>query len=172
MKSKLEKAYSVENFREQGHELIDMIAHFLEDTETDRGLAIPWQHPEEQLKYWKQDFSKAPLDKTLNLLRDVMKRSVQVHRKRYLGHQTTPTLPVTVLSGAVMPLVNQGMGVYEMGMVGNTIEKIHTEDLAQQLGYSTEASGLVTSGGSLGNLTALLAARAAVTLGVKDLGKD
>lgn len=165
MKSKLDKAYSVENFRKQGHELIDMMANYLEDTETDRdrGLAIPWQHPEEQLKYWKQDFSRAPLDEPLDLFRDVMEKSVQVHRKRYLGHQTTPTLPVTVLSGAVMSLLNQGMGVYEMGMVGNTLEKILTEDLAQKLGYSTDASGFVTSGGSLGNLTALLAARADVT---------
>ena len=124
---------------------------------------MPWQHPEEQLKYWKQDFSEPSLDQPLELFRDVLERSVQVHRKRYLGHQTTPTLPVTVLSGAMISLLNQGMGVYEMGMVGNTLEKILTEDLAQKLGYSPEASGFVTSGGSLGNLSALLAARAAVT---------
>lgn len=165
MKSKLDKAYSIENFREQGHELIDIMANYLEDTRTDRvgALAIPWQHPDEQLNYWKQDFSKPPLDEPLELFKDVIERSVQVHRKRYLGHQTTPTLPATVLSGALISLLNQGMGVYEMGMVGNTLEKILTEDLAQKFGYSSEASGFVTSGGSLGNLTALLAARAAST---------
>ncbi|MBZ9731702.1 aminotransferase class I/II-fold pyridoxal phosphate-dependent enzyme, partial [Salegentibacter sp. JZCK2] len=125
--------------------------------------AISWQHPEEQLKYWQHDFSKPTLEEPMELFTDVMEKSVQVHRRKYLGHQTTPTLPVTVLSGALISLLNQGMGVYEMGMVGNTLEKILTEDLAQTLGYSAEASGFVTSGGSLGNLTALLAARAAVT---------
>ena len=93
----------------------------------------------------------------------MLDRSVQVHRKRYLGHQTTPTLPVTILSSAATALLNQGMGVYEMGMVGNTLEKILTEHLAAKLGFTQEASGFITSGGSLGNLTALLAARAAAT---------
>lgn len=141
------------------------MANYLEDTKADPegALAIPWQHPEEQLNYWKQDFSKPPLEEPLELFRDIMEKSVQVHRKRYLGHQTTPTLPATVLSGALISLLNQGMGVYEMGMVGNTLEKILTEDLAQKLGYSLGASGFLTSGGSLGNLTALLAARAAAT---------
>lgn len=141
------------------------MAGYLEGVEKDEeeGVAIPWQHPEEQLEYWKQDFSKPPVDEPQELFKDVINRSVQVHRKKYLGHQTTPTLPVTVLSGAMISLLNQGMGVYEMGMVGNTLEKILTEDLAQRLGYGPEASGFVTSGGSLGNLTALLAARAAVT---------
>lgn len=164
MKSQLNKAYSLENSREQGHKLIEMMAGYLETaTDRDEGVTMPWQHPEEQLKYWQQDFSKPSLDQPLELFIDVMERSVQVHRKRYLGHQTTPTLPVTVLSGAIISLLNQGMGVYEMGMVGNTLEKILTEDLAQKFGYSSDTSGFVTSGGSLGNLTALLAARAAVT---------
>lgn len=165
MKSKLDKAYTIEIFRKQGHELIDLMANYLEDaqSETKEALTMPWYNPEDQLEYWKQDFSGPALDEPLDLFRDVMKKSVQVHRKRYLGHQTTPTLPVTVLSGALISLLNQGMGVYEMGMVGNTLEKILVEDLAQKLGYSPEASGFVTSGGSLGNLTALLAARAAAT---------
>lgn len=165
MTSKINKVYSTENFRKQGHGLVDMMADYLEDTQTDRegALAISWRQPKEQLEYWKQDFSKPSVEDPLELFKDVIEKSVQVHRKRYLGHQTTPTLPVTVLSGALISLLNQGMGVYEMGMVGNTLEKILTESLAQKLGYSTEASGFVTSGGSLGNLTALLAARAAST---------
>ena len=144
---------------------MDMMADYLENSVSDKKeeLAIPWSFPEEQLEYWKLDFAKGSEQDPLELFKDVMKRSVQVHRKRYLGHQTTPTLPATVLSGAFISLLNQGMGVYEMGMVGNTLEKILTEDLAQTLGYSREASGFITSGGSLGNLTALLAARAAAT---------
>jgi L-2,4-diaminobutyrate decarboxylase len=165
MENILDKAYSAESFRKQGHALIDMMADYLADATTDRQevMAIPWKHPEKQLDYWQQDFSKPPLGEPLELFKDIMDHSVQVHRKRYLGHQTTPPLPATVLSGAMIALLNQGMGVYEMGMVGNTLEKILTEQLAQTLGYSREASGFVTSGGSLGNLTALLAARAAAT---------
>jgi L-2,4-diaminobutyrate decarboxylase len=161
----IDKAYQTENFRKQGHALIDMMADYLSETASDREevQAIPWKSPEDQLDYWQQDFSKPSKADPLNLFKDVMDRSIQVHRKRYLGHQTTPTLPVTVLSTALTALLNQGMGVYEMGMVGNTLEKVLTEHLAQRLGFSREASGFITSGGSLGNLTALLAARAVTT---------
>ncbi|MCC9167715.1 pyridoxal phosphate-dependent decarboxylase family protein [Pontibacter harenae] len=165
MDSILDKAYIAENFRKQGHALIDMMADYLAEATSDKEeiQAIPWQSPEEQLSYWQQDFSKPKVSDPLELFKDVMDHSIQVHRKRYLGHQTTPTLPVTVLSAAFTALLNQGMGVYEMGMVGNTLEKVLTEHLAQKLGYSKEASGFITSGGSLGNLTALLAARAVAT---------
>lgn len=108
MKRKLDKAYSIENFRKQGHELIDIMANYLEDAEKDHdgGVAIPWQHPVEQLQYWKQDFLKPTLEEPMKLFTDVMEKSVQVHRRTYLGHQTTPTLPVTVLSGALISLLN------------------------------------------------------------------
>jgi len=59
--------------------------------------------------------------------------------------------------------LNNGSAVYEMGMTSNVLEKIVTENLAQKLGYEKDASGFITSGGSLGNLTALLAARACAT---------
>lgn len=165
MENKLEQAYDAERFRREGHQLIDMISDYLADATTDREevRAIPWQDPEKQLAYWQQDFQKPTQENPNELFKDVLAKSIQVHRKRYVGHQTTPTLPVTVLSSAVTALLNQGMGVYEMGMVGNTLEKILTEHLAQKLGYGAEASGFITSGGSLGNLTALLTARAAAT---------
>ncbi|GAB3196949.1 L-2,4-diaminobutyrate decarboxylase [Pontibacter aydingkolensis] len=165
MENILDKAYATEDFRRQGHALIDLMADYLAQATSDSKevQAIPWQSPEKQLDYWQKDFSKVDTIDPLDLFRDVIDRSIQVHRKRYLGHQTTPTLPVTVLSAAVTALLNQGMGVYEMGMVGNTFEKLLTEHLAQKLGFSGEASGFITSGGSLGNLTALLAARAACT---------
>lgn len=164
MKKKLDQAFDVELFRQQGHALIDILADYLNTATADHEEArvFPWQEPEQQLAYWQQDFQK-PLTDPLTLFQEVIEKSVQVHRKRYIGHQTTPTLPVTVLSSAVIATLNQGMGVYEMGMVGNTLEKVLTEHLAQTLGFGKEASGFVTSGGSLGNLTALLAARAAAT---------
>lgn len=165
MKNRFAEAYSAENFREQGYELIDMMAQYLEDIKKEKQetKSIPWEKPEEQLEFWEKDFSKPPMAKPLELFKDVMDRSVQVHRKQYLGHQTTPTLPVTFLSGAMISLLNQGMGVYEMGMAGNTLEKVLIESLAKTLGYDEKASGFITSGGSLGNLTGLLTARAAAT---------
>ncbi|MCJ8165076.1 aminotransferase class I/II-fold pyridoxal phosphate-dependent enzyme [Pontibacter sp. E15-1] len=162
MADTLEQAFDAERFRSEGHQLIDMISDYLAGaTAAQPGdRVMPWKAPEAQLAYWQDDFEQPVLQSALSLFEDVMANSVQIHQKRFMGHQTTPTLPVTILSSAVAALLNQGMGVYEMGMVGNTLEKILTEDLARLLGFGGEASGFITSGGSLGNLTALLAARA------------
>ncbi|HEY0896587.1 MAG TPA: pyridoxal-dependent decarboxylase, partial [Sphingobacteriaceae bacterium] len=165
MNELLEQAFSVEDFRKKGHEVIDLLAEYLDNAITNRNddLVIPWQTPDEQLAYWQQDFKRTEPADPLDLFRDVMSRSIQIHRKQYLGHQTVPTLPVSALSAAVSAILNQGMGVYEMGMVGNVLDRILTEAVARKLGFGPEASGFITSGGSLGNLTALLAARAKAT---------
>ena len=166
MSDLFKQAYSAEEFRKQGQAVIELLAGYLEEMETsakEENQVIPWKGPEDQLKYWQQDFAQRPQSNPLALFKEAMARSVKVHHPRYLGHQTMPTLPISALSSAVTALLNQGMGVYEMGMVGNTLEKILTEHLAKVLGFGTEASGFITSGGSLGNLTALLAARAITT---------
>lgn len=161
----VEKAYSVEDFRKTGHEVIDMLASYLENATTNLQdeVVIPWKTPEDQLTFWEKDFRSSEPANPIELFRQVMSGSIQVHRKQYLGHQTAPTLPVSALSAAVSTVLNQGMGVYEMGMVGNVLDKILTESVARQLGFDNGASGFITSGGSLGNLTALLAARAKAT---------
>jgi L-2,4-diaminobutyrate decarboxylase len=80
-----------------------------------------------------------------------------------MGHQVTPPVPVAALTGILTGILNNGMAVYEMGLVSNPLERILSELLASKIGYDTQASGLLTSGGTLANLTALLAARAART---------
>jgi L-2,4-diaminobutyrate decarboxylase len=162
MTSLLDQAYSIEDFRRQGHALIDLLADHLAAATSDAPdqKTIQYRAPEPQLGYWQHDFQQPPGD-PLALFQDAIDKSIHLHSKRYMGHQTTPPLPVTVLSAAVAAALNQGQAVYEMGMVGNTLEKILTDHLAQKLGLGPDASGFLTSGGSLGNLTALLAARAA-----------
>jgi L-2,4-diaminobutyrate decarboxylase len=52
------------------------------------------------------------------------------------------------------------MAVYEMGMTANALERIVVQWLAGKLGMGPDAGGLLTSGGTLATLTALLTARA------------
>jgi L-2,4-diaminobutyrate decarboxylase len=53
------------------------------------------------------------------------------------------------------------MALYEMGQVSTALERVVTDWLAGKIGFSGDASGFLTSGGTLATLTALLAARAA-----------
>jgi L-2,4-diaminobutyrate decarboxylase len=78
-----------------------------------------------------------------------------------MGHQVAPPLPLAALTGLLTGLLNNGMALYEMGQVSTALERIVTDWLASKIGFGSEASGFLTSGGTLATLTALLAARAA-----------
>ena len=71
------------------------------------------------------------------------------------------SLPEAALCNLVSSLLNNGTAVYEMGPVSTAMERNLARWLAKQLGFPVGADGVFTSGGSAGNLTALLAARQA-----------
>ena len=53
------------------------------------------------------------------------------------------------------------MSIYEMGPAAHAMERVVVEWMIEKVGRGEEAGGVLTHGGSLANLTALLAARAA-----------
>lgn len=160
MSSILKEAYAAAGFREQGHRLIDQLADFLETVQEDpTGAAIHFRKPELSLDHWSADLSTAPNRDVEGLFAAAMDYSVKLLHPRYLGHQISPPVPVATLAGLLGDFLNNGMGVYEMGMCGSTTERLVARTVARQLGFPEEADGFVTSGGTLANLTALLAAR-------------
>jgi L-2,4-diaminobutyrate decarboxylase len=159
----LEKVYSPSDFRQQGHELVNILADYLENAQSQNlEKVIPYQSPDEALAYWQADFDAGKGDVNA-FFKDVIARSNHLHHPRYMGHQVSPPAPLAALAGLVSSVLNNGMAVYEMGMVSNPIERILMEWVAKHCDYDTKASGLITSGGTLANLTALLAARAHAT---------
>ena len=97
-----------------------------------------------------------------------MSPSVNFHSKGYVGHQVAVTLPVTALTSAMMAYMNNCTTVYELGMAGNAMEKVVISHLAEKFGYNKGATGFVASGGSMGNLTALVTARTSSGIEEKD----
>ena len=57
--------------------------------------------------------------------------------------------------------INQPMSIYEMGPAAHAMERVVVEWMAEKIGWPEGAGGVLTHGGSLATLTALLAARAA-----------
>ncbi len=158
----LDQAYSPDAFRQQGHALIDLLADHLQRAQTGTQPTINYVEPDKALTYWQTDFEQPIQSDPLPLFTDMIERSIHVHNPRFMGHQIAPPLPLSALTGVLTGLLSQGMGVYEMGMTANALERIVTQWLAQKLNLGAEADGLLTSGGTLANLTALLTARAIV----------
>ncbi len=165
-------ALEAEGFRQMGHAVVDLLADYLAQA-TRAGAenpmpVLPHADPNAMAERWATDFSFVDLagtetDRLVKLLQQVLAGSNHLHHPRYLGHQVSAPLPVTALCEMVAGLLNNGTAVYEMGPVSTAMERAVIRWMAGQIGYEAEAAdGFLTSGGSAGNLTALLAARQAM----------
>ncbi len=155
----LKTVFSAEEFRERGHQLIDELSEHLDRTINEKSSkVINWNLPKEEHDFWIGFLKDGDSDL---LFTEIVKHSIHVHHPRYIGHQVSPTAPITVLSGMISAVLNNGMAVYEMGMASSAIERIVTDLLCKKIGYDSDSNGFLTSGGTLANLTALLSARKA-----------
>lgn len=104
-------------------------------------------------------------DRIAQLTRDSLARGQNLHHPRYVGHQVPPPIPLAALFDLVGVITNQCMAIYEMGPWATAVEHAVIDAVGERLGFAPgRFAGLVTSGGSLANLTGLLTARN-VTLG-------
>lgn len=152
----LKKAFDTEAFKKTGISLIDYISDAHENAENRK--VIPYVSPEEQYHYWKKSFGEK--GEPLDLFKDVIQHSVYYQHPNYMGHQTAIPAMSGVLASLVTDYLNNAMGVYEMGIVGNIMERIIAEHLCEKFKLGNKSGGFFTSGGTLGTLTALLTAKA------------
>jgi L-2,4-diaminobutyrate decarboxylase len=151
----LKSAYDAAAFRKEGHRLVDLLADYLDAVQSGGGeKVIEWMDPGDATTYWTQYDGD-----TTEVLGAVLRGSIKLHHPKYMGHQVCPPLPDTALAGMLNDLLNNGMGVYEMGIPGTAIERVVVQSVARKMGFGESADGVLTSGGTLANLTALLAAR-------------
>jgi L-2,4-diaminobutyrate decarboxylase len=94
-------------------------------------------------------------------LATMLAHSTRLHHPGELAHQVVPPDVPAAVSDLVQGVINQPMSIYEMGPGANAMEAVVIEWMAERVGWGEGAGGVLTHGGSLANLTALLAARAA-----------
>lgn len=97
----------------------------------------------------------------------------RLHHPGFLAQQVAPSHPAGGLGSFIDGVTNNAMAIYEMGPAASAIEYFMLNWLLGKVGWQTvssqqqlnpesdHAGGTLTHGGSLGNLTALLAARSA-----------
>jgi len=165
--SLIDVAYDPKLTRECGMILVDVLADHLQRVQAGETSVQNWRDPEENIAKAAELLG---LDPILNrndvatcfhdLIRVSLERGQNLNHPRCVGHQVPAPLPLVGLFDAITTMTNQVQGVYEMGPWGIAAERAVIDQVGQQIGYADgEFGGLVTSGGSLGNLTAMLAAR-------------
>ncbi len=105
-----------------------------------------------------------------------------LHHPGYFAHQVGVPHPVGALGSLMDGLTNNPMAIYEMGPAAAAIEFFMINYLLKKIGWVPmpekierrltypHGSGLLTHGGSLANLTALLAARHQLDPSVRETG--
>ncbi len=157
--SLLKKLYSPEEFKKQGEKLLTEITTHISKTTTGKSSkTLTWNTPDKELLFWKTFLKEG---KEEDFFPEILKRTTHTHHPKYVGHQVSAPAPITLLTAMTSALLNNGMAVYEMGMAPSAIEKVVTGIICDKIGYDDQSSGLLTSGGTLANLTALLSARKA-----------
>ena len=146
-----------EAFRALGHRVVNLLADELGRARRREGPVLPTGTPDEVLARWGAPTAGTDL---IELFASVVREGIHLHHPGYAGHQVAVPLPEAALAELVGALGNNAMGVFEMGPVGTAMERRLVEWMAGHVGFVGNFSGVMTSGGSLGNLTALLAARA------------
>ncbi len=155
-KDRVQQLYDPGAFHEMGHKLIDQLSRYLTEAQKGEEHVLPFISPVKMLEFWK-GFPHS--DSVEDLFAEMLKHTTNVHHPRYMGHQVAPPLPLASLMALLGGFLNNGMAVYEMGMAPTAMERIVTDWLCAQIGYKTSSRGILTSGGTLANLTALLSAR-------------
>jgi L-2,4-diaminobutyrate decarboxylase len=161
--------YDPELFRRQGHQVVEALAAYLESAQAGQLPVLPLCAPIELSKQYQDplplDSADDPEAEIARCLAQILGQSIHLHHPGYMGHQLPAVLPVAALADLISSLLNNSAAVHEMAQAGTQIERQVIRWLCASVGWSQDSDGVLTSGGSLGNLTALLAARNHATQG-------
>ena len=158
MKDYFKNIYSASDFELEADKLVKLLTTYLNRCISEESMPIlPSSNPqlleEKYLNLLKKD--KIELSE---IFRNIIIDSNHLHHPNYIGHQVIPPLPVSALSEFLSSFLNNGMAIYEMGPVATVMERIVIKWMCDKLSF-INGDGFLTSGGSVGNLTALLSAK-------------
>lgn len=156
--------FDAENFSETGHALINLLSQHLADNLTAKRSVLNWQDPVTEDENWQAPLPKTAIIDTTTLVetleKKILRNSLAIHHPRNMGHQVATPLPVAALFDLVAALTNQAMTIYEVGPSATMLERQVIRWLSHLIDdKNTLSGGVLTSGGAMANLTALLAAR-------------
>ena len=99
-----------------------------------------------------------PLDKLIAECRRVMDLSRHNGHPRFFGYVASPSTPIGAYADLIASALNANITCWRSGPAGTEIERMVVQWLGSLIRYDEHAKGLLTSGGSMANMIALLIA--------------
>ena len=99
-----------------------------------------------------------PLEKLLDECRTVIDLSRHNGHPRFFGYVASPATAAGAYADLIASTLNANITCWRSGPAGTELEKLVVKWLGALIGYDTDARGILTSGGSMANLIALLIA--------------
>src|SRR6476660_7664602 len=99
-----------------------------------------------------------PLSQLLGECRTIMDLSRHNGHPRFFGYVASPATPIGAYGDLIASALNANITCWRSGPAGTEVEKLIVSWLGSLIGYDSNAHGLLTSGGSMANLIALLIA--------------
>jgi L-2,4-diaminobutyrate decarboxylase len=162
--SKIPKPFDPEEFRTNGHNIVDILADYLENALSGKEMAVlPWHHPDQLTEMFSFSSGGGESEPVNSWVKRIIESSNHLHHPHYIGHQVTSPLPLTAIVQFCTTLLNNGAAIYEMGPASMAMEKNIINLFGSLIGFKKGFDGIFTHGGTAGNLTAMLAARQAKT---------
>ena len=168
---RIRAAYDPELIRLTGRILVEKLADHFARLQTDESKVLNWNEPGPNIEKAKRILNDAAQnvrsgdpsklsDAFGELIATMLDHGQNLHNPRYIGHQVPAPSPIAGWFDALGSMTNQVMAIYEMGPWATSVERTMIDELGGMIGWSAGSfSGIVTSGGSIANLTALLTAR-------------
>lgn len=163
------------SFKELASLVVQKLSNYLKESQAGNGLVLK-QLPANDLakKLNLESIIENGLSDTKateNFVDTYLDNSQHMHHPNYIGHQVSVPHPSASIADLIHGLINNPMAIYEMGPSAAVIEKTVVHWMLKKIGWfkgdsicdfdieKAKGGGVLTHGGSLANLTALVAAR-------------
>src|SRR5688572_11825521 len=99
-----------------------------------------------------------PLEKLIDDCRTIFDLSRHNGHPRFFGYVASPATPIGAYADLIASALNANITCWRSGPAGTELEQLVVRWLGSLIEYDAQASGLLTSGGSMANMIALLVA--------------
>ncbi len=156
----------MDDYAKAAHCAVELVSDYVAATRAGIGPVTTQPDPDElaarlELERWIAE-GGMDADALAAWLPRYFEATVRLHHPGSMAHQVATPSTGAALADLVHGATNNPMAKYEMGAAGATIEREVVRWMLRKVGFAGDAGGVLTHGGSIANLTALLAARARI----------